>query len=155
MRYPTANPRASLDLNGGRPPGLPAYRPSSLRSRLRRVLHNSPGYFSGAHSTATLRERPMTPAGAESSRIADADKLLRTAKGTFARKLPVGQITKSLSSPDSKNIPLSFSLKSVLQARPSRPTEGRLAIVTNAGRDAVDATASARNRGRRAVLRGS
>src|SRR5215211_2408794 len=30
--------------------------------------------------------------------------------------------------------------------------EGRLAIVTNAGRDAVDATASARNRGRRAVL---
>jgi hypothetical protein len=33
--------------------------------------------------------------------------------------------------------------------------EGRLAIVTDAGRDAVDATASARNRGRRAVLRGS
>jgi hypothetical protein len=31
--------------------------------------------------------------------------------------------------------------------------EGRLAIVTDAGRDAVDATASARNRGRRAVLR--
>jgi hypothetical protein len=38
---------------------------------------------------------------------------------------------------------------------PVSSPEGRLAIVTDAGRDAVDATASARNRGRRAVLRGS
>jgi hypothetical protein len=44
-----------------------------------------------------------------------------------------------LSSPLAKNIPLSPSGKSSLQARPSRPTEGRLAIVTDAGRDAVDA----------------
>jgi hypothetical protein len=32
-----------------------------------------------------------------------------------------------------------------LSPSPSRPTEGRLAIVTNAGRDAVDAAASARS----------
>jgi hypothetical protein len=35
---------------------------------------------------------------------------------------------------------------------PVSPQEGRLAIVTNAGRDAVDAAASARERGRRAGL---
>src|ERR1700676_4794823 len=34
---------------------------------------------------------------------------------------------------------LSASGKSNLQLPPSRPTEGRLAIVTDAGRDAVDA----------------
>jgi hypothetical protein len=60
------------------------------------------------------------------------------------RKLPDGQISKFLSSPNSKNIP---SGKSPLRIRPSRPQEGRLAIVT----DAVDAAASARSRGCRAV----
>ena len=52
-------------------------------------------------------------------------------------KLPVE--VNCLSSPFAKNIPLSPSGKSSLQTRPSRPTEGRLAIVTDAGRDAVDA----------------
>jgi len=62
---------------------------------------------------------------------------------------PVGQITDSaiiyLSSPPCKIISEfpKFSLaagpKSLLYPPPSRPTEGRLAIVTNAGRDAVDA----------------
>jgi hypothetical protein len=61
---------------------------------------------------------------------------------------PDGQISlhdKKLSSPLSKNISLSPSGKSVLPACPvlSRQ-EGRIAIVTNAGWDAVDATASAR-----------
>jgi hypothetical protein len=46
-----------------------------------------------------------------------------------------------LSSPRAKNIPLVPSGKSNLQLPPSRPTEGRLAIVTDAGRDAVDADA--------------
>jgi hypothetical protein len=51
-----------------------------------------------------------------------------------------GQISKKLSSPVVKNNPLSLSGKSSLQAR-SVPTrqEGRHAIVTAAGRDAVDA----------------
>jgi hypothetical protein len=53
--------------------------------------------------------------------------------------LPDGQISKLLSSPICKNIPLSPSGKSNLQLPLSRPTEGRLAIVTDAGRDAVDA----------------
>jgi hypothetical protein len=56
-----------------------------------------------------------------------------------ANQTRVGQISQSKSSPFAKNIPLSPSGKSSLQARPSRPTEGRLAIVTDAGRDAVDA----------------
>jgi hypothetical protein len=56
----------------------------------------------------------------------------------FAKKRPSGD---SVSSPVSKNIPLSLLPKSILEAPPSRPTEGRLAIVTDAGRDAVDAVA--------------
>jgi hypothetical protein len=60
------------------------------------------------------------------------------------RKLPDGQITKFLSSPDRKIISLNPSGKSPLKIRPSRPQEGRLAIVTDVGRDAVDAAASAR-----------
>jgi hypothetical protein len=61
---------------------------------------------------------------------------------------PVGQISwrnENLSSPISKNISLSPSGKSVLPARPVLSLqEGRIAIVTNAGGDAVDAAASAR-----------
>jgi len=53
--------------------------------------------------------------------------------------LPDGQISKSVSSHLRKNIPVHFSPKSPAYASPSRPTEGRLAIVTDAGRDAMDA----------------
>src|ERR1700720_160920 len=49
---------------------------------------------------------------------------------------------KSLSSRESKNISLNPSGKSVAPLPPSRPSEGRLAIVTDAGRDAVDAIES-------------
>jgi len=41
-----------------------------------------------------------------------------------------------------KNISLNLSGKSKLQLPPSRPTRGALAIVTNAGWDAVDAAAA-------------
>jgi hypothetical protein len=44
-----------------------------------------------------------------------------------------------LSSPIFKNISVLVSPKSLLYPPPSHPTEGRIAIVTNAGRDAVDA----------------
>jgi hypothetical protein len=47
-----------------------------------------------------------------------------------------------LSTPLCKNIPIPFSPKSPAYLLPSRPTEGRLAIVTDAGRDAVDAGSS-------------
>ena len=43
------------------------------------------------------------------------------------------------SSTSVKNILVLTLPKSNLQPAPSRPNEGRLAIVTNAGRDAVDA----------------
>jgi hypothetical protein len=56
---------------------------------------------------------------------------------------PDGQISSSadcaLSSPVFKKIPLPAHPKSNLHPLPSRPTEGRLAIVTDAGRDAMDA----------------
>jgi hypothetical protein len=52
---------------------------------------------------------------------------------------PVGQITETLSSPRCKNISLSRLVETSLETAPSRPAEGRLAIVTNAGRDAMDA----------------
>ena len=59
------------------------------------------------------------------------------------RGLPDGQITASsdcpLSIPLCKNISLHARPKSNPYFPPSRPTEGRIAIVTNAGRDAVDA----------------
>jgi hypothetical protein len=64
-------------------------------------------------------------------------KLLRLARNgdldaARAAKQPDGQITKNLSRPGSKNIPLNASGKSALSARPVSPDEGRLAIVTNA-----------------------
>src|SRR6266536_5055716 len=72
----------------------------------------------------------------------------------YQLKLPDGQITKKLSSPFARNILLNPSGKSALPARPvlSRQ-EGRIAIVTNAGEDAVDAAASARKVVHRAVFR--
>ena len=66
--------------------------------------------------------------------------------------MPDGQISKrpyanqqSLSSPSRKNISLEPSGKSVLELFPSTPKEGRIAIVTNAGLDAVDAAALGAN----------
>jgi hypothetical protein len=57
--------------------------------------------------------------------------------------LPDGQISDSpvtcVSSPLCKNILVFRRPKSLLYLSLSRPTEGRLAIVTDAGRDAVDA----------------
>jgi hypothetical protein len=51
----------------------------------------------------------------------------------------------SVSSPFAKNIPLVPSGKSPLLIRPSHPTRGRIAIVTNAGWDAVDAEVATTN----------
>ena len=67
----------------------------------------------------------------------------------FARAQPIllpdGQISKNLSSPVCKNILIFRNRKSLLYLPPSRPTEGRFAIVTDAGRDAVDAEAPITN----------
>src|ERR1700682_4864210 len=58
-----------------------------------------------------------------------------------------GQITKTLSSPSRKNIPLPSSGKSTAQLPPSCPTRGALAIVANEGQGAVDAKAATDERG--------
>jgi hypothetical protein len=46
---------------------------------------------------------------------------------------PTGKSLNFLSSPSRKNIPLHRLLETALLIRPSRPTEGRFAIVTNVG----------------------
>ena len=53
---------------------------------------------------------------------------------------PTGQVVICLSSPPSKNFSLRRLLETALLIPPSRPTEGRIAIVTDAGRDVVDAS---------------
>jgi hypothetical protein len=71
----------------------------------------------------------------------------------WASSAPDGQITfarRILSSPLAKNIPLCFLRKSPAYFLPSRPSEGRFAIVTNVGWDAVDAAVS----GARQVIAG-
>jgi hypothetical protein len=54
---------------------------------------------------------------------------------------PTGARSKILSSTISKNISLHSLVETPLWIPPSRPYQGRIAIVTDAGRDAVDATA--------------
>src|SRR5882724_990825 len=67
-----------------------------------------------------------------------------------ASTLPDGQITKKLSSPLAKNIPLSLSGKSSLQARPvPSHHEGRLAIVTKRGTGCGGRLRRSRTRGAR------
>jgi hypothetical protein len=57
-----------------------------------------------------------------------------------ATNQPDGQITKNLSSPSRKNIPLSIRPKSAVISLPSRlDKRGGSRVVTNAGRDAMDA----------------
>ena len=52
---------------------------------------------------------------------------------------PTGKSVTYLSSPIAKNISLRAGPKSLPYSPPSHPTEGRIAIVTDAGWDAVDA----------------
>jgi hypothetical protein len=52
---------------------------------------------------------------------------------------PTGSLREIVSSPFCKNIPIFRRSKSALYLSPSRSDRGALAIVTNAGRDAVDA----------------
>jgi hypothetical protein len=59
---------------------------------------------------------------------------------------PSGVVLIFLSSPLCKNISVFTHPKSLLEPWASHPTRGALAIVTNAGRDAVDAAASGAQR---------
>jgi hypothetical protein len=53
--------------------------------------------------------------------------------------LPDRRSGKSLSSPSAKTFPFSLDANHFIRAAVSSHQEGRLAIVTNAGRDAMDA----------------
>ena len=70
-------------------------------------------------------------------------------KPQVSADLPVGQFfpahRSDLSSPFCKKIWLRRGPKSNLQLAPSLPMQGRIAIVTDAGRDAVDADAPLTN----------
>src|SRR5216684_4651811 len=59
---------------------------------------------------------------------------------------PSGGLLTGVSSPLCKNISVFAPPKSLLELWASHPTRGALAIVTNAGRDAVDAAASGAQR---------
>jgi len=59
-----------------------------------------------------------------------------------------GQITKSLSSPSDKNIPVAPSGKSAVQSRLSTAARGAIAIVTTVRWDVMDAKAATDERGR-------
>ena len=61
------------------------------------------------------------------------------------RSLPDGQIGCSPVQPFSQKYICSRFTQITFTTAPSRPTEGRLAIVTNAGRDAVDAKTALTN----------
>jgi hypothetical protein len=52
---------------------------------------------------------------------------------------PTGAVRNCLSSPISENIPVSTLVETSLEPAPSCPERGALAIVTDAGRDAMDA----------------
>jgi len=63
---------------------------------------------------------------------------------------PTGSLLIRVSSPLCKNILLRHLIETDLLIPPSHPTEGRIMIVTNAGRDAVDAAAFCARGDRRA-----
>jgi hypothetical protein len=63
----------------------------------------------------------------------------RTLWAGIRERRPTGKTVAGLSSRFSKNIPLPALPKSSLKRRRPVSTEGRFAIVTNAGRDAMDA----------------
>jgi hypothetical protein len=93
-----------------------------------------PGLVPGIHVFTGLKQEKTWMAGT-SPAMTNGGSCSRAR----AAKQPVGQITKFLSSPRAKNFPLFFLPKSHPYPRRPVPRWGRLAIVTNAGRDAVDA----------------
>jgi hypothetical protein len=74
------------------------------------------------------------------------------ASQTTTENSPTGQITKNLSSPVEKNIPLNASGKSPLQARPVPPEKGADRESSRTSGGAMDATASGAQWDRRAGL---
>jgi hypothetical protein len=99
---------------------------SILLTSQKNLTSRSAQFTSVAHDA--LAKLAVTPENSPS-------KVAPTDRPTLAQFGDLG----ALSSLICKNISVRRLGKSLLQFSPSRPTEGRLAIVTNAGRDAVDA----------------
>ena len=94
------------------------------------------------HSTTWARRKSRTK---RELRVAPAVPCRpnRSGAGEFARRANQRRPPPNpLSSPSAENIPLAGLLETALGISPSDPTEGRIAIVTDAGLDAVDAAAS-------------
>src|SRR3977135_225532 len=126
---PTARQQRSTEA------GLRTHKDLILRSGLlaasRRMdaMHGLAAILRDARKSALLRMR---------------SELLRRDGGDLLRPVicPTGKSVNYLSSPSCKNIPVFAAPKSPLHPSPSRPTEGRIRIVRDAGRDAVDAAES-------------
>jgi hypothetical protein len=106
--------------------------------------------FSGFHRTLGCRVvwRRATLSGVVFVLCRRAPKLVSAySYDLAATKQPDGQITQNLSSPFAKNISVFPKCKSVYGFARLTRQEGRLAIVTNAGWDAVDVDAAIDERG--------
>ena len=80
-------------------------------------------------------DRPHEPSQA----VAHARRIVVTSQADLGRPVLLAKI-----------FPFTRRANHLYKLAPSRPTEGRIAIVTDAGRDAVDAAASCAQRDRRA-----
>jgi hypothetical protein len=91
----------------------------------------------GTHAYLRDNDRPRISSAPRRKRGA-----LRRIRGTRPEICPTGKSVNYLSSPLCKNISVFAAPKSPLHPSPSRPHEGRIRIVRDAGWDAVDAAAS-------------
>jgi hypothetical protein len=73
--------------------------------------------------------------------------LQQSMRATNCHDGQISAVTKNLSSPSPKNIPLSPSPKSVVQSCLSTATRGTIAIATTVRWDAMDAKAATDERG--------
>src|SRR5882672_6609169 len=93
-----------------------------------------------AQNRAALRQRYRSRYQHPCAQVAVGGSSARTPERVPMRL--TGKSAICLSSPCRENISVSAEPKSVLESPPSRPSEGRIAIVTDAGWDAVDAATS-------------
>ena len=135
--WPTGAERTGLDTASAIP------RRAPWRLSLRRGRGLVPVQLAAA-AAESVRSISVT---ASASALTTTSKLMKTTGAVEHRTSahicyalrPTDKSGAYLSSLFCKNIPVHFSPKSPAYASPSRPTEGRLAIVTDAGRDAMDA----------------
>ncbi len=95
--------------------------------------------FVAHHSERNKNIRVEIVLGRNSGLAAGRYSLFRRDLSLTAKRRPTGKSLKCLSSPIRKNIPPFHRTQITGLFPPSHPSEGRIAIVTDAGWDAVDA----------------